>query len=222
VSAMGEGPFADVERVSRPAARAEDLLVEQVNDETVVYDRRTNDAHCLTPLAAAVFAHCDGETPTDRIATLASERLGEPVDETGVANALAQLGERDLLVVSASGNGLSRRQMIGKSAVAAGTLAGASLITSIAAPTALAADSKIPPGCTGCGKNSDCASNHCCQSNAGKTCSQTCCVGNNNSCHVCTVSGTTTCTVTPADIGTGCPTSCPGGAAICCTNTAPC
>jgi hypothetical protein len=215
---MGEGLSAGS---VHPTARSGDLLVEQVNDETVVYDRRTNDAHCLTPLAAAVFAHCDGETGVDRIATLASDRLGEPVDETGVANALAQLGERDLLVVSGS-NGLSRRQMIGKSAVAAGTLAGATLITSIVAPTALAADSKIPPGCTGCTKNSDCASNHCCQSNAGKTCSQTCCVGNNNSCHVCTVSGSTSCTVTPADIGTGCPTSCPGGAAICCAATAPC
>ena len=220
MSVKGEGVIA---RFEHPVARSGDLLVEQVNDETVVYDRRTNDAHCLTPLAAAVFAHCNGETSIDRLATLASERLGEPVDETGVLNALAQLEERDLLAIPASnGNGLSRRQMIGKGAAAAGALAGASLITSIAAPTAFAADSKIPPGCTGCGKNSDCSSNHCCQSNAGKTCSQTCCVGNNNSCHVCTISGTTTCTVTPSDIGTGCPTSCPGGAAICCTNVAPC
>jgi hypothetical protein len=218
---MGEGPLDRFERIKRPVAREDGLLVEQVGDETVIYDSESKDAHCLSPLGAIVFENCDGETTIDDIVVRASEKLGEPVDEPRVIEALVELQERDLLAVP-PGDGLSRRHMLRKSAMVAGAVAAAPIITSIAAPTAAMAITGIPPGCGGCGKNSDCTSNHCCQSNAGKSCSQGCCVGSNNSCHVCTVGGTTTCTVTPTDIGGPCPTSCPGGLPVCCVDVAPC
>lgn len=224
MSVMGDGPLARFARVKHPVARDEGLLVEHLADETVVYDSETKDAHCLSPLAAAVFAHCDGETSVEQLAALASERLGEPVDEPRVIDALVQLQERDLLAVP-PGDGLSRRQMIGKSAaVAGGVVFGAPLITSIAAPTAAMAQTGIPPGCAGCTKNPDCQSNHCCQDVAGKQCSQGCCVGLNNSCHTCLVNGVPSCTVTPVDLGTtGCPTpaECSPNP-VCCTETPPC
>lgn len=136
---MGDSPLARFTRIKHPVAREEDLLVEQVADETVVYDNRTKEAHCLSPLAAVVFAHCDGRTTVDQLATLAAERLGEPIDPPRVVDALEQLQERDLLAVPPR-DGMSRRQMVGKSAAAAGALAGASLITTIAAPSAIAAN----------------------------------------------------------------------------------
>jgi hypothetical protein len=137
---MGEGPFNRFARVKRPVARDEDLLVEHLADETVIYDERTKEAHALSPLASVVFANCDGETTMEQLAALATERLGEPVDEAGVVEALVQLQERDLLAVPPRGD-LTRRQMIGKSAVAAGAFAGASLITTIVAPAAIAGGS---------------------------------------------------------------------------------
>src|SRR4051812_41208446 len=148
---MREGALSRFSRVKRPVAREEGLLVEQLEDETVVYDSRTKEAHCLSPLAAIVFNHCDGHTTLEQLATLATERLGEPVDESGVIDALAQLQERDLLAVPPR-DGLSRRQMVGKTAAAAGALAGASLITTIAAPAAIAAASQGcgPLVCCGC------------------------------------------------------------------------
>ena len=86
-------------RRKHPVARDEGLLVEQVADETVVYDSRTKAAHCLSPLAAVVFAHCDGHTTVEELTALAAERLGEPVDPPLVIDALAQLEERELLAV---------------------------------------------------------------------------------------------------------------------------
>jgi hypothetical protein len=117
---------------------------------------------------------------------------------------------------------------------------GTSLVTSVV-PQAALAQSGIPEGCTGCTQNKDCTSNHCCQTNAGKSCNQSCCVGSNNSCHttncvcvgggnpgtncdsnanICT-GGTCTCSCTvcinQTDCG-ACPCSqCPPGSTVCCS-----
>ncbi len=171
---------------SRPQARTDALLVEQVDAETVVYDTESKQVHCLGPLAAAVFAHCDGRTAPARLATLAGERLGTAVGEDEVAAALSQLEERRLLARPplVLHDGLSRREMMRRSVLAGAAVAAVPLITSIAAPTAAMAVTGIPTGCTGCGKNSDCRSGHCCQNVAGKKCNQTCCVQDNNSCQL--------------------------------------
>lgn len=121
-----------------PAAREEGLVIEQLAEETVVYDTETHDAHCLSPLAAVVFAHCDGRTKASELARLASKRLGEPVDEASVLDAVTQLEARNLLDV-APGRGMSRRDMIRKSAVVAGTASVAGpLISSVVAQPAVA------------------------------------------------------------------------------------
>jgi hypothetical protein len=125
-----------------PVARKEGLLVEPVGDETVVYDAKTKEAHCLSPLTAAVFAHCDGDTTIDELTALTAESLGEPVEPSRVLDALAQLEERDLMAVPVkTGDDLSRRDMLRRSAAAAGGVAMAPLITSVVAPNAIAANS---------------------------------------------------------------------------------
>ena len=184
-----------------PEARTRELLVEHVVDETVVYDLDSKDVHCLTPLAAAVFEHCDGRTTTDRIAQLAQERLGEPVGPDEVSAALAQLDERSLLEARplVLQEGFSRRDLARRSALAGAAVAMVPLITSIAAPTAAMASSHgLPIGCT-CSKNSECASNHCCQQvGSGKSaqkCNTGCCVGGNNSCQLRIVNGQPVCSV---------------------------
>jgi len=82
-----------------PRAREDGLLVEAVGDETVVYDSKTKEAHCLSPLAAVVFANSNGRTTIEQLASLAAERLGEPVEEEQVLDALAQLEEREFMAV---------------------------------------------------------------------------------------------------------------------------
>ena len=155
----------------RPVARNEDLLVEEIHDETVVFDTRSREAHCLSPLAAVVFSHCDGETSKDELVALAAEKLGEPVDAERVQDALAQLEERSLLAGQGRDDGLSRRQMIKRSAVAGGVVASVPLITSVLPPTAAAAATATcggPPPlptvlCCPCQTGSGANKDECCQ-----------------------------------------------------------
>jgi len=145
-----------------PAARDEGLLIEHVADEVVVYDVGSKEAHCLSPLPALVFTHCDGQTSLADLATIASEKFGESITESVVADMVAQLQARDLLTSRAEeGHILTRRTMLRKSAIAGGAVAAAPLITSVFASPALAAASATCgrllccPCCTGSGFNKD-------------------------------------------------------------------
>ena len=236
-----------------PVARSEGLLVEPVGSETVIYDLETKQAHCLKPLAALVFESCDGEQSIATIAQLASERLSATVTADEVAEAVSQLEHLALLdtplivhdgngAMSSNGNGVSRREMLRRVGFAGAAAAVATpLVTSIV-PSAALAKSLIPGGCSGCGKNKDCATGHCCQTNPGKQCDQQCCVVKNNSCHIvvchcmggsnpganctnpsvsCSGGGTCVCqcTVCASDLTNGCPGHCPTGSSLCCTTT---
>jgi hypothetical protein len=183
---MGSGKHTVI---SRPVAREEDLLVETVDGDAVVYDLRTKQVHCLKTLAAVVFTTADGTKTAADLAELASYQLAQPVSEADVQDVVLSLEESGLLNSSTldDGHGVSRRQAL-KTFAAAG--AGAALITTIAAPAALAAGSQIATGnCCGnsatsaCeGLNPTCASGHCCQNNGGKQCTECKCVGDKNDC----------------------------------------
>ena len=141
-----------------PVARDEGLLIEHVADEVVVYDSDSKEAHCLSPLPAVVFTHSDGYRTVEQLAEVASVKLGEEVTTDRVVEAIAQLEEWD--VIKGSG-GMSRRQMLRKSAIAGGVVTAAPLISSVFAPAALAANSATCgpllccPCCTGSGFNKD-------------------------------------------------------------------
>jgi hypothetical protein len=215
-----------------PLARKEGLLVERIDDETVVFDLTTNQAHCLKPLASLVHEHADGETSVDVLAERATARFGRPIAPAEVLEAVELLEDNGILegpLVIHNG-GISRRDAL---KTAGAVAASATLLSTILAPTAALAASGIASGCSGCGQNKDCVSNHCCQGVPGKQCNQGCCVGANNSCHFCgCVNGNCNCTVTPSDLdqpscpcicGTpGCVNvpCCPQGQ-LCCTNSLP-
>lgn len=126
-----------------PAVRAEGLLSERVGDETVVYDSESGAAHCLRPVAAAVFARCNGQSSVQEIAQLVSDDLRHTIDEAAVEDALAQLREHALLERPEETEPfqvtISRRSMLRRSATVGGAMAAAPLIASIVAPTAAAA-----------------------------------------------------------------------------------
>jgi len=181
--------------ISRPIARTEGLLVESVGDETVVYDTEAREAHCLKSLAGAVFTYADGTRSAADIAELAAYRLGTPVTETEVADAVAQLHTASLLdtgpIVIHNGNGLSRRDALKRFGAVAGVAAATPLIATVSA-SAAPGDSKIPTGgCCGntksdtcTGGNPLCQSGHCCQNldATAKQCNPCKCVGDKNDC----------------------------------------
>lgn len=181
------------EHIARPQARDQGLVIEELGDELLVYDRERDVAHCLGSVAAQVWRGCDGERDIAQIGRLVST----PPDERDalVDDALAELQEKGLLVassVAANGgaNGLSRRQVVGRMA---GALVAAPLIVSVVAPTALAATSL-------------------CQPTHGATCNQTdgCCTTTEN----CPGGANPTCCTKKGN-----PPGPPGAANDCCTGT---
>ena len=149
-----------------PRARSEGLLTEEVEAEIVVYDSESKQAHCLSPLAAAVFARSDGQTSIPELAKLASTQLGEPVEVDGVKDALAQLEELGLMVVPEDELRVSRRGMIRKGALVGAAVAATPLIVSVATASASEVGSCAGPCTVGeegvceqkiCPPDSDCS-----------------------------------------------------------------
>lgn len=127
-----------------PSARSDELLVEEADDELLVFDLQRSMAHVLNAPAAKVWRLCDG---TRTVAALARES-GLSVD--AVQLAIVDLEEQSLLATPAP-PGVSRRVLLER-----GVLAGAGLglsypaIRSIVAPTpAMAASPVGPSGPTG-------------------------------------------------------------------------
>jgi hypothetical protein len=135
--------------ISHPLARSEQLLVEPVGDETVIFDQRTHVAHALKPLAASVYMYADGSNSVAEIAEFAAYRLGSAVSEADVRDAIAQLVELSL-IEAPEPSGVSRRTAL---KVFAATGAGAALITSVSASAAMAATT----GQTALGNDQMCA-----------------------------------------------------------------
>src|SRR4051812_32599420 len=118
-----------------PAARTEDLIVEALGDELLVYDSERDRAHSLNGTAARVWELCDGERDPAALADAAG------VSEDDVWRALTQLDERRLLEGELprrmSGPEYSRRQAVRRMGLIGASAAfAAPLVKSIVVPTA--------------------------------------------------------------------------------------
>src|SRR5580704_6031540 len=117
-----------------PRARQDGLLEEGVGEELLLYDQERHTAHCLSPIAACVWRHCDGEHDATELAALA--RASESV----VADALHELREKYLLdaepeLLQSTILGVSRLEAISRAARYGAAAAAGSLIVSATAAT---------------------------------------------------------------------------------------
>jgi hypothetical protein len=121
---------------SRPRARDDGLIVRELGEETLVYDRLSYRAHWLSPALARVFRACDGKLTAAELAQgLRSD--GAELDERLIAIGLERLRRAGLVEVAPQGRP-SRRELLRRAAGLA--------LVSIAAPTpAAAAASCTPP-----------------------------------------------------------------------------
>jgi hypothetical protein len=145
----------------RPRARTEGVIVEEMDEETLVYDVRGHRAHCLNAGAALVWRASDGRTSVSDMARLLGG-VGLPEDEEVVWMALSRLDRAGLLDEPASLPSQRRRYSRKEMLRTVGSMAGLALVlpavTSITAPLAAQAASCItaahcsslrPPDCTG-------------------------------------------------------------------------
>lgn len=125
-------------------ARRADLVVQDLPDETLVYDLRQHKAHCLNKTAAFVWQHCDGDTTVTEMAGLLQREMGTPIDSEMIWYALERLAQADLLEAKATppvNVGLSRRRLIKR--LGAGAMLAIPAVTSLIAPTAVQAATVI-------------------------------------------------------------------------------
>jgi hypothetical protein len=168
------------EHTPLPVARTKDLVVNELPDELLVYDLKTNKAHCLNQSANLVWKHCDGKTSVADLTLILSEELHTQVDADIVWLALGQLSKARLLEEQAAsplGKGrLSRRVVIRKLGRGVAVAATLPLVMSILAPTAQAACTGASPNAplgSRCCTNTQCASTCCDVKSGGFTCINT-------------------------------------------------
>jgi hypothetical protein len=130
------------EHGSLPQARKDGLLEETLGEELLLYDQDSHTGHCLSPIAACVWRHCDGEHDVTELAELAG------ISANLVADALHELREKDLLdaeptLTENTVSGVSRRDAIVRVARYGAAAAGASMIVSATAATPAMAASLV-------------------------------------------------------------------------------
>jgi hypothetical protein len=131
------------EHGSLPRARKDGLLEETVGEELLLYDQDSHTAHCLSPIAAGVWRHCDGEHDIAGLARLtgASESL--------VVAALYELREKGLLdaepkPMQSTIPGESRREAIVRvGRYGAAAAAGSMIVSATAATPAMATSGEM-------------------------------------------------------------------------------
>ncbi len=126
------------DRAYAPRAREQGLVVEQLDDELLVFDTENSRAHSLNAATSKVWRACDGERDIEAL------RAQCELDRDAVKLALELLQEAAL--VDEAAPGVTRRLMLRKSLIA-GASAGVAVpaIISITAPTpAMAASGGVP------------------------------------------------------------------------------
>jgi hypothetical protein len=111
----------------RPLARTEDVVTEDVADELIVYDERSDVASRLNRSAALVWRNSDGKRTLADLLHVLKADLGDVADEDMVLVALDSLVEHGLIESGyerreATASRLSRRRFIGRAGVAAASL----------------------------------------------------------------------------------------------------
>jgi hypothetical protein len=139
----------------------ENLLIQELNDEVLIYDLITNKSYCLNETAKAVFNACDGQQ------TFADVKLPEEI----VYLSLDELKKQDLIKgdYASPFAGLSRREAIRKVGLA--SLLALPVVAVLVAPTAISAASA----------NCSCTA----ASNLNARTQGCPCVSNNDCCGVC-------------------------------------
>ncbi|ALF55221.1 hypothetical protein ACX27_24155 [Nostoc piscinale CENA21] len=74
-----------------PVARTENLLIQEVGEELIVYDETRDTAHCLSAIAVRVWYLCNGQNTVETIARLLQEEFEFPPNQTVDWHGLVQL-----------------------------------------------------------------------------------------------------------------------------------
>src|SRR6185369_528610 len=84
----------------KPLARKEQLVVEDLVGECVVYDSNDKKAHSLNPTVTWIWRHCDGSTGVEEMAVQFEREFGCSDSLEVVLSGVKQLETAKLLVLT--------------------------------------------------------------------------------------------------------------------------
>ena len=93
-----------------PAAREEEMIVQEMGEEVLVYDQRRHRAHCLNETAALVWRALDGKRTAAQVAARVRQERGVEMNEAVVELAVEELRRGGLVEEKwRKRSGMSRR-----------------------------------------------------------------------------------------------------------------
>lgn len=137
-----------------PIARTENLFIQEVGNELIIYDRETNVSHCLTPIAVNVWRYCNGQNTAEDIISILEKELdisaNADVDLKHLVNSSLDELERLSLIEKylnepSQTTPISRRKVVKTATLVGGFAVGSMfpLVRSIVAPSPAMASSFI-------------------------------------------------------------------------------
>jgi hypothetical protein len=152
-----------------PKSRKENLVIQELEGEVLIYDLEKNKAFCLNETSALVWQSCDGSRTIADISDTVGKQLNSQVNEDVIWLALDQLSKENLVEKQSSienkFSGLSRREAVKKVGLA--SLIALPMIASMTAPVAAQtgtcvqnAPTCVPNGMT-CATSAVCCSCNC-------------------------------------------------------------
>lgn len=132
--------------MNKPVSRKSNIVVQDLENEVLIYDLTINKAFCLNETSGLVFALCDGTRTVAEISDEMSKRLKTLVSEDLVYLALNELRKNNLLENSEDLTdhfaGMSRREVVKKVGLA--SMVALPIIASLVAPSPVMAQSCRP------------------------------------------------------------------------------
>jgi hypothetical protein len=148
--------------MNRPKTRNENIVVQAIENEILIYDLKTNKAYCLNETSALIYQLCDGKNSVADISLKLSQKLNQPITEDVIWLALDSFKKDNLLEegeqFAINFNGLTRRQVVKK--VGLSSLLVLPVIASVVAPAA-AATASLAPLFASCTNPGQCQSGNC-------------------------------------------------------------
>ncbi|NNE99054.1 MAG: PqqD family protein [Pyrinomonadaceae bacterium] len=158
----------------KPKSRQNNIVLQKLKDELLIYDLISDRAFCLNRTSSAVWQQCNGKKTISEIASNVQKEFGPTVCTNFVSLAVKRFidenlleGQFDISVVQA---GISRRELLQRVAISSAVTL--PIVSSLTAPKAVNAQSVCAPapnaadGCP-CSANGNCASGCCGPSGAG-------------------------------------------------------
>lgn len=126
-----------------PKSRDENIWVQELGSEILIYDALENKAFCLNETSALIWQECDGTKSVEEIAENAGKKASNKISTDFVRLALDELNEQNLLQSQDFAadilSGMTRREVIKKVGLASALAL--PVVTSLVSPLAAQAAS---------------------------------------------------------------------------------